>query len=562
MLRLVIESLYSNREIFLRELISNASDALDRLRFRAVIRAGSARRRRRSEDPHHPRSRGQHAHGLGQRHRHERRGAEQRISAPSPGAARAISWRSSSEGAEAGQKGMDLIGQFGVGFYSAYLVAEKVEVIEPRGGRDRRPPLAQRRQAALLDRTGRASRARYLGGPAPEAGRARAARAVPLAPADHPLLRLHRPSDRARRAKRSRRGRGQAQAQRLRGREQGERALAARAEGRRAARSTRSSTSTCRTTGRRRSRGNTSASKARRCSWACSSFPAGARSIFSIPEPEHGVRLHVKRVLVLEHCEELVPRWLRFVRGVVDSEDLPLNVSRELLQDSRAVKIIKKQIGNQVLDLLDELAKDRPGRLRQVLARVRRRAERGPALRAGGAAASFAADALTKPPRRRGSARSPSTPSACPRISRPSTTPPDSRASCSKRGPHVQAIVRRGFEVLLMTDPVDAFVVEQLGEGSKKPLVSVTAADLKLEGEAESLAEAKAVVAAPLLERFRKVLEGKVSEVRAIEAPARSPACLVVPQGAWSLTWSGCSGCATPSCRARCASSSSTWSIR
>jgi molecular chaperone HtpG len=98
-------------------------------------------------------------------------------------------------------------------------------------------------------------------------------------------------------------------------------------------------------------------------------------------------------------------------------------------------------------------------------------------------------------------------------------------------GPHVQAIVRRGYEVLLMTDPVDSFVVEQLGEGSKKPLVSVTAADLKLDAESDSLAEAQAVVSAPLLERFRKVLEGKVSEVRVSKRLLDSPACLVVPQG-------------------------------
>src|ERR1041384_3651290 len=78
------------------------------------------------------------------------------------------------------------------------------------------------------------------------------------------------------------------------------------------------------------------------------------------PDAKHGVRLHVRRVMVMESCEELVPRWLRFVRGVVDSEDLPLNVSRELLQDSKIVRTIKKQLQNQVLDALGELAKDKP----------------------------------------------------------------------------------------------------------------------------------------------------------------------------------------------------------
>ena len=78
------------------------------------------------------------------------------------------------------------------------------------------------------------------------------------------------------------------------------------------------------------------------------------------PDAKHGVRLHVRRVMVMDSCEELVPRWLRFVRGVVDSEDLPLNVSRELLQDSKIVRTIRKQLQNQVLDALADLAKEKP----------------------------------------------------------------------------------------------------------------------------------------------------------------------------------------------------------
>src|SRR5690606_492410 len=78
------------------------------------------------------------------------------------------------------------------------------------------------------------------------------------------------------------------------------------------------------------------------------------------PRAEHGVRLHVRRVLVMDKCEELLPKWLRFVRGVVDSEDLPLNVSRETLQDSKAVRIIRKQLVTQVLGMLEQLASERP----------------------------------------------------------------------------------------------------------------------------------------------------------------------------------------------------------
>ena len=78
------------------------------------------------------------------------------------------------------------------------------------------------------------------------------------------------------------------------------------------------------------------------------------------PDERHGVRLHVKRVFIMDDCKELLPRWLRFVRGVVDSEDLPLNVSREILQDSKLVRVIRKQVVKQVLDLLDEIAEKQP----------------------------------------------------------------------------------------------------------------------------------------------------------------------------------------------------------
>ncbi len=72
----------------------------------------------------------------------------------------------------------------------------------------------------------------------------------------------------------------------------------------------------------------------------------------------HGVRLFVKRVFIMEDCEEILPEWLRFVRGVVDSEDLPLNVSREILQQDRTTQMIKKQVITKTLSLLEELAEE------------------------------------------------------------------------------------------------------------------------------------------------------------------------------------------------------------
>src|SRR5690606_11381803 len=89
-------------------------------------------------------------------------------------------------------------------------------------------------------------------------------------------------------------------------------------------------------------------------------IPETVRADLLDPRGDHGVRLHVRRVLAMESCDELLPKWLRFVRGVVDSEDLPLNVSRETLQDSRVVRVLKKQVVSQVLSMIEDREKERP----------------------------------------------------------------------------------------------------------------------------------------------------------------------------------------------------------
>ena len=85
-------------------------------------------------------------------------------------------------------------------------------------------------------------------------------------------------------------------------------------------------------------------------------FIPGGRPPEMFDRKAHGVRLFVKRVFIMEDCEELLPQWLRFMRGVVDSEDLPLNVSRELLQQDKTSRFIQKQVVIRTLSLLEELA--------------------------------------------------------------------------------------------------------------------------------------------------------------------------------------------------------------
>ena len=248
------------------------------------------------------------------------------------------------------KKDVNLIGQFGVGFYSAYLVADRVEVVSRARSRGR-ISLGVGGQAGASRWSRPSAKARHGGHPAPQGGAEGVLEACRLRQlvarysdyVGYPIE-LGTKKDDALTFDRV---------------NQGERAVAA-AQARSPTSSTRSSTSTSPTTGNRRSVARTSVSKARRSSRACSSSRSARRSTSFSPEEQHGVRLFVKRVFIMDDCEELLPRWLRFVRGVVDSDDLPLNVSRELLQDSEIVRAIRKQVVKQVLDLLEEIAEKRP----------------------------------------------------------------------------------------------------------------------------------------------------------------------------------------------------------
>ncbi len=244
-------------------------------------------------------------------------------------------------------------------------------------------------------------------------------------------------------------------------------------------------------------------------------------------EKQHGVRLHVRRVFVMDNCEELVPRWLRFVKGVIDSEDLPLNVSRETLQDSRAIAVIKKQVIHQILELLDEMARER----QEDYATFWR--EFGSVLKEG----------LHFDPQHKDKLMP---------LLRYESTKVDGLVSLSdyvgrmvdgqdriyyatgvsrqiiEAGPHLEAVKKRGFEVLFMTEPVDPFVVSSVKEFQGKKLVNVMEADLPL---GDSKTEEEPEESKTLLARFRETLGDRVAEVRASQRLTDSPACLVTPEG-------------------------------
>jgi len=269
-------------------------------------------------------------------------------------------------------------------------------------------------------------------------------------------------------------------------------------------------------------------------------------------EKSAGVKLYVKRVFIMDDAEALLPTYLRFVKGVVDSADLPLNVSRELLQESRDVKAIREGCTKRVLGMLEDLAKnDQPpastegvtdvlseedkaqhGKIQQVLRRVRCRAERGPGrrLRQQGASGQTAALCLQHQRQHQLSldaykARMKEGQEAIYYIT--ADTP-----AAAKNSPQLEVFKKKGIEVLLMTDRVDEWALNYLHDFDGTPMQSVAkgAVDLgKLQDESEKkAAEEAAETFKPLLAKLKEALKDKAEDVRVTTRLVDSPACLVV----------------------------------
>ncbi len=246
-----------------------------------------------------------------------------------------------------------------------------------------------------------------------------------------------------------------------------------------------------------------------------------------------GVRLHVKRVFIMDDCEDLVPQWLRFVRGVIDSNDLPLNVSRELLQDSAVTRTIRKQIIKKTLDLLEGMAKDREEAYKDFWTSF------GPVLKEGLHFEPKFKDRLAKLVRYQSTDHVKALTSLVDYVERMPEGQTDiyyiageSRAAV-EGSPHMEALRAKGYEVLFMIDPVDQWAVEGLREFDGKKLVSAADSNLSLEetDEEKKVKEEQTEGLKGLLETMQTALDDRISEVRVTSRLTDSPVCLVVPPG-------------------------------
>ncbi|MBL6751429.1 MAG: molecular chaperone HtpG [Nevskia sp.] len=255
-------------------------------------------------------------------------------------------------------------------------------------------------------------------------------------------------------------------------------------------------------------------------------------------DQKHGVKLYVKRVFIMDKAAELLPPWLRFVRGLVDSQDLPLNVSRELLQNNRTVEKIKSALVKRALDLLEDLATGKPEAYAEFWNAF------GVVLKEGLIDEDAPHERIARLLRFRSTA-SEGDAAGVSLADYVARMKPEQKAiyfltgdtlAAARNSPHLEGFRARGFEVLLLTDRVDEWVTNHLREFEGKKIENVARAAADVESAIETPDKAAADSAyKDTLERLGKVLAGKIESARLSGRLTESSACLVAGEHGISL---------------------------
>ena len=536
LLNLMIHSLYSNKEIFLRELISNASDAADRLRFealtdKALLENDAELKIRVAFDPK-ARTITVSDNGIGM----SRDEVIANIGTIAKSGTREFFSKLTGDQA----KDANLIGQFGVGFYSAFVVADKVTVITRRaglaaehgvrwesdGGGDYTLEVVEKAargtEVTLHLREGDGDLADFTNG--------MRLRSIIRKYSDHitlPILMQVEEWDK--------------------------------------------DNSVYRTTGKDETVNQASALWARAKNditeeqyhefykHVAHDFEAPlayshnrvegrkeytqllyipARAPFDLWDREHrrGIKLYVRRVFIMDDAEQLLPVYLRFVRGVIDSADLPLNVSREILQESKDIESMRAGNIKRVLTMIEDLAENHKEKFATLWKEFGRVVKEGVVEDHGNR--ERIAKLL-----RYASTHTDSDAQEVSLADYVSRMKPEQETiyfvtaetfAAAKNSPHLEVFRKKGVEVLLMCERVDEWVSQHLTEFEGKKLQSVAKGRLelgKLEDEAEKkAAEKEESDSKPLLERIKKSLGETVKDVRVTLRLTDSPACLVADE--------------------------------
>ena len=534
LLHLMVHSLYSNKEIFLRELISNASDACDKLRFEAL--ADAALFEGQSDlaidvgfDPA-ARTLTITDNGIGM----TRQEAIDNLGTIAKSGTREFLSRLSGDQA----KDASLIGQFGVGFYSAFIIADRVTVSTRRAGVTAAQGVRWESTGdgeytlEAIDRAERGTEVTlHLREGEDDFLNAMRLRTVIRKYSDHITLpvRMHKERWDAEQSsyvtETERETVNQASA------------LWSRAK------------SDITEEQYREFYKHVAHDFQDPLAWAHARVEGKqeytqllyvpARAPFDLYDRQHrrGLKLYVRRVFIMDDAEQLLPAYLRFVRGVVDSNDLPLNVSREILQQSRDIDAIRAGCTKRVLTMLDDLAENQKEKYASFWT------EFGKVMKEGVGEDFANRERIAKLCRFASTLAG----SAVQDVSladyigrmKPGQEKiyyitADTQAAAAN-SPHLEVFRRKGIEVLLLSDRVDEWMVSNLPEYDGKPLASVAKGQLDLgalEDEAEKAEQTKVAESfKPLVERVKAALGERAKDVRVTLRLTDSPACLVVEEG-------------------------------
>jgi len=257
--------------------------------------------------------------------------------------------------------------------------------------------------------------------------------------------------------------------------------------------------------------------------------------LFENKKQKNNIKLYVRRVFIMDNCEELIPEYLNFIKGVVDSEDLPLNISREMLQQNKILKVIRKNLVKKCVELMDELAEDKDSWKKFY-------EQFGKNLKLGIHEDSTNRKKLAGFLRFNTSASGDDTSSLGDYVSRMKENQKDiyyitgESLDVVKQSAFVETLKKRGLECVYMTEPIDEYVVQQLKEFDGKNLVSVTKEGLELpedEEEKKKREEDKSKFEG-LCKVMKDILDKKVEKVVVSNRLVNSPCCIVTSQYGWS----------------------------
>jgi molecular chaperone HtpG len=522
LLHLMIHSLYSHKEIFLRELISNASDAADKLRFEALsdpaLFEGDAELKIRVSVDKEARTVSIRDNGIGM----SRSEVIEHIGTIAKSGTREFFGKLTGDQ----KKDAQLIGQFGVGFYSSFIVSDKVTLTTRRAGLTKAHGVRWESEGAgeyTLETVEKADRGTeivlHLKADEIEFLDDWRVKSIIREYSDHIAIPVEFTDEKGETETVNRAN-----------------ALWARAK---------SDITEDEYKAFYKHVGHDYEDplawthvkvEGRQDYTALLYVPAHAPFDLWDRDAKTGVKLYVKRVFIMEDARKLMPAYLRFIRGVIDAADLPLNVSREILQETRDMEMIRNGCVRKALDLLDDLAekrKDDYAKAWEYFGRV---------LKEGVGEDHANRERIARLLRFRSTQADGETVGLADYLGRMKAgqdriyyLTADTLAAV-KASPHLEVFRKKGVEVLLLTDRVDEWLVSNLFEFEGKSLASVAKGQVDLsaiqcEGEDKEEPARAEEEARPLLERLKKSLELRAKDVRASHRLVESPACLVADEG-------------------------------